>query len=168
MWRKNEKIRKKIIRKVRDINALFFEPVLWSFIPSPWSLHLFIGFFAPKISELYFGLDIVHSFWVFNFLELSNFVYSFIVNSIFSYFAQDLLPILFLKYCKFYFLSILIRFRFLFWYRETPWSFAWFDPLTMVDASFRPSSETLLSDHLLWEILDRLLRLKHKISIINS
>ncbi len=46
--------------------------------------------------------------------------YSFQVSNFpeFLYFADDLLPILFLRYCRFYFLFLLLKICFLFWFKK--------------------------------------------------
>ena len=43
----------------------------------------------------------------------------------FLYFAEDLLPILFLRYCRFYFLFLVLKICFLFWFKKATWTFAY-------------------------------------------
>ena len=72
---------------------------------SPCCLCPFIGFSAPRILREYCSLYFVNRFQVSIFLE-------------FLYFAEDLLPILFLRYCRFYFLFLLLRICFMFWFKK--------------------------------------------------
>ena len=64
----------------------------------------FYRLFAPRILREYCSLYFVNRFQVSIFPD-------------FLYFAEDLLPILFLRYCRFYFL-FLLRICFLFWFKK--------------------------------------------------
>ena len=55
-----------------------------------------------------------------NILQFIFFVNSFQISIFpeFLYFAEDLLPILFLRYCRFYFLFLLLRICFMCWFKK--------------------------------------------------
>ena len=65
----------------------------------------FYRFFGSKILGKYCSLYFVNSFQISIFPK-------------FLYFAEDLLPILFLGYCRFYFLFLLLIICFLFWFKK--------------------------------------------------